>query len=88
MTERTRAALDSRLASIEGHLKGIRKMVDADACCLEVLRQSHAVACALKAFERALLDAHLNQCIPTGLRDGREDETIRELGELFALSRR
>jgi DNA-binding FrmR family transcriptional regulator len=88
MTRRTCAGLTSRLATIEGHLKGIRKMVEEDAGCLAVLRQTHAVERALKAVERALLDAHLRDCIPTGLGSGREDETIRELGELFALSRK
>jgi DNA-binding FrmR family transcriptional regulator len=88
VTGRTRAALVGRLATIEGHLKGIRKMVEADACCLDVLRQSHAVERAVKAFERALLDAHLHDRIATGLRDGREDDTIRELSELFALARK
>jgi CsoR family transcriptional regulator, copper-sensing transcriptional repressor len=88
MTGRTRAALTDRLATMEGHLKGIRKMIEADASCLDVLRQTHAVERALKAFGCALLDARLHECIPAGLGNGRQDETIRELSELFALSRK
>jgi DNA-binding FrmR family transcriptional regulator len=88
MTARTRAALTGRLATIEGHLKAIRRMVEAEVCCPDVLRQSHAVERAVKAFERALLDAHLRECIASDRGDGREDETIRELGELLALARR
>jgi len=78
----------NRLATIEGHLKGIRKMVDEDAYCVDVLKQSYAVERALKKFESALLEGHLSGCVPAGFKDGRDDEMIRELHELFELSRK
>ena len=46
----------NRLATIEGHLRGIRKMVEEDVYCVDILKQSYAVERALKAFERALLE--------------------------------
>src|SRR5437868_10064790 len=78
----------NRLASIEGHLRGIRKMVEDDQYCVEILKQSYAVERALNAFEAALLEGHLASCVPTGFKEGRDDEMIRELGELFELSRK
>ena len=78
----------NRLATIEGHLRGIRKMVEDDQYCVDILRQSYAVERALKAFESALLEGHLSTCVPTGFKDGRDDEMIRELGELFQLARK
>ena len=78
----------NRLASIEGHLKGIRKMVEADQYCVDILKQSYAVERALKAFESALLEGHLSTCVPDGFLHGRDQEMIRELGELFELSRK
>ena len=78
----------NRLASIEGHLKGIRKMVDEDAYCVDVLKQSYAVERALKKFEAALLEGHLSECVPSGIREGRDREVLGELQELFELSRR
>jgi DNA-binding FrmR family transcriptional regulator len=78
----------NRLASIEGHLKGIRKMVEEDAYCVDVLKQSYAVERALQRFEGALLDGHLQTCVPEGIREGRDQEVVRELQELFELSRR
>ena len=77
-----------RLATIEGHLKGIRKMVEDDQYCVDILKQSFAVERALQKFEAALLDGHLNSCVVDGFRDGREQEMIGELAELFELSRR
>jgi DNA-binding FrmR family transcriptional regulator len=78
----------NRLATIEGHLRGIRKMVDEDVYCVDILKQSYAVERAIKAFESALLEGHLAACVPTGFKEGRDTEMIRELGELFELSRK
>jgi DNA-binding FrmR family transcriptional regulator len=76
----------NRLATIEGHLRGIRKMVDEDVYCVDILKQSCAVVRAIKAFESALLKGHLASCVPTGFKEGGDDEMIRELSDLFELS--
>jgi len=78
----------NRLATIEGHLRGIRKMVEDDVYCVDILKQSYAVERAVKAFESALLEGHLSSCVPTGFKEGRDSEMIRELGELFQLARK
>jgi DNA-binding FrmR family transcriptional regulator len=77
-----------RLAYIEGHLKGIRKMVEEDQYCVDVLKQTYAVQRALDKFESVLLQGHLKSCVIEGVREGREQEVLGELGELFDLSRR
>ena len=77
-----------RLATIEGHLKGIRKMVDDDQYCVDVLKQTYAVERALKKFEAAMLESHIATCVPSGFREGRDAEMVRELAELFELSRK
>jgi CsoR family transcriptional regulator, copper-sensing transcriptional repressor len=77
-----------RLTMIEGHLRGIRKMVDEDAYCVDVLKQTYAVQRAIEKFEQILLRDHLNHCVPDGIREGRDDEVLSELAELFTLSRR
>ena len=77
-----------RLTMIEGHLRGIRKMVDEDAYCVDVLKQTYAVQRAIEKFEQILLRDHLNHCVPDGIREGRDEEVLNELSELFSLSRR
>lgn len=77
-----------RLATIEGHLKGIRKMVEEDQYCVDILKQTFAVERALQKFESALLDGHLNGCVVEGFHEGRDQEIVEELGQLFELSRR
>ena len=56
--------------------------------CVDILKQSYAVERAIKAFESALLEGHLASCVPTGFKEGRDTEMIRELGELFQISRK
>ncbi|HLG72929.1 MAG TPA: metal-sensitive transcriptional regulator [Chloroflexota bacterium] len=78
----------NRLATIDGHLKGIRKMVEEDQYCVDILRQTYAVERALKKVEAVLLEGHLNGCVREGFQSGRDNEIIRELEELFELSRK
>jgi DNA-binding FrmR family transcriptional regulator len=77
-----------RLAYIEGHLKGIRKMVEEDVYCVDVLKQTYAVQRAIAKFEGVLLQGHLNSCVIEGIREGREQEVLGELAELYELSQR
>jgi DNA-binding FrmR family transcriptional regulator len=77
-----------RLAYIEGHLKGIRKMVESDQYCVDILKQTYAVKRAIDKLEAVLMQGHLNGCVRSGFQEGRDQEMIGELAELFELSRR
>jgi DNA-binding FrmR family transcriptional regulator len=77
-----------RLSYIEGHLKGIRKMVEEDQYCVDVLKQTYAVQRAIDKFEAVILQGHLRSCVPDGIRDGRDEAVLKELEELFELSQR
>ena len=71
-------ALLNRLSRIEGQVRGIRKMVEADCYCTDILTQVSAVQAALNAFNRELLSNHIRTCVANDLRNGK-DETIDEL---------
>jgi CsoR family transcriptional regulator, copper-sensing transcriptional repressor len=77
-----------RLAYIEGHLKGIRRMVEEDQYCVDILKQTYAVQRAIDKFESLVLQGHLRSCVPQGIRDGRDDAVLQELEDLFELSQR
>ena len=77
-----------RLSYIEGHLRGIRKMVEEDQYCVDILKQTHAVKRALDKFDAVLLKVHLDGCVREGFAEGRADQVIGELNELFDLSQR
>ena len=67
-----------RLNRIEGQVRGIRKMVEANTYCTDILTQLSAVNAALNAFNRELLANHIRTCVADDIRNGK-DETIDEL---------
>lgn len=75
-----------RLNYIEGHIGGIRKMVEQDKYCVDILRQTYAVRKAIEKLEAIILENHLEMCVPEGIRDGREEAVISELIQLYNLA--
>lgn len=75
-----------RLSYIEGHISGIRKMVEDDKYCIDILRQTHAVRKALEKLESIILEGHLRTCVPEGIKGDREDEVIQELIQLYTIA--
>lgn len=71
-------ALLNRLSRIEGQVRGVRKMVESDAYCTDILVQISAATAALGALSRELLATHIRTCVAQDIRDGR-DETVDEL---------
>ena len=67
----------NRLSRIEGQVRGVRKMIESDAYCTDILTQVSAIQAALNAFNRELLSNHLRSCVAEDLRNGK-DETIDE----------
>ena len=78
-SEAERKKLIHRLNRIEGQIRGIRKMVEKDAYCPDILVQSAAVNAAVNAFNRDLITSHIRGCVVRDLREGRE-EVLDELG--------
>lgn len=80
-----------RLKSIEGHVRGIERMVEEDAYCIDVIRQIQAVQAALGKVSNLILDNHLNSCLITAVRgDDPEDRerVLKEISEVFAASKK
>ncbi|MBM12492.1 MAG: metal-sensitive transcriptional regulator [SAR202 cluster bacterium] len=75
-----------RLSYIEGHLSGIRKMLEDDKYCVDVLKQTYAVRRAIEKMESLLLEGHLQSCVVEGIQTGRAEEIVEELKDLYILS--
>ena len=67
-----------RLNRIEGQVRGIRRMVERDAYCTDILVQVAAVNAALNSFNKVLLSNHIKTCVTRDIREGKE-ETVDEL---------
>jgi DNA-binding FrmR family transcriptional regulator len=70
--------LINRLSRIEGQVRGVRKMVENDAYCVDILTQVSAIQAALNGFNRELLSNHIRTCVMDDIRNG-NDEIVDEL---------
>lgn len=70
--------LANRLSRIEGQVRGIKKMLENDAYCVDILTQVSAVQAALNSFNKVLLGNHIRTCVADDIRGGKE-ESIDEL---------
>ena len=76
--KKERKDLLNRLSRIEGQVRGIKRMVEEDAYCTDILIQVSAVNAALNSFNKVLLANHIRTCVAEDIRAGKE-ETIDEL---------
>jgi CsoR family transcriptional regulator, copper-sensing transcriptional repressor len=71
-----------RMKSIAGHVKGIERMLENDAYCIDVIKQIQAVEAALSKVSGLLLEGHLHSCVITAVRGENLQERERVLGEI------
>jgi CsoR family transcriptional regulator, copper-sensing transcriptional repressor len=78
-----------RLKTIEGHMRGIIRMVEDDAYCIDVIRQIQAVESALNKVSAQILEGHLNSCVITAVQGEDQSErerVLKEITEVFEMS--
>lgn len=77
-----------RLKIIEGHLRGVIRMVEEDTYCIDVIRQIQAIDAALSKVSTQILENHLNSCVITAIQgnDRKERERVlKEVTEVFSM---
>lgn len=72
----------NRLSRIEGQVRGIRKMVEEERYCVDILTQVSAIQSALNGFNKKLLASHIHSCVVQDIQDGKE-EAVDELCEII-----
>ncbi|MBI5352943.1 MAG: metal-sensitive transcriptional regulator [Chloroflexi bacterium] len=78
-----------RLKTVEGHLRGVIRMVEEDTYCIDVIRQIQAIEGALNKVSSIILEDHLNSCVITAIQgsDKKERERVlKEITEVFEMS--
>ena len=65
--------LISRLHRIEGQVRGIKRMVETDRYCIDILMQVTAIQSALNSFNKELLGQHIKTCVVHDIREGKDD---------------
>lgn len=85
MDSETRADVLKRLAYVEGHLGGVRRMIEDDQYCVDVLKQTYAIRRAIERLEGKMLTGHLHHCVVEGINRG-DTTVLDELSELYELA--
>lgn len=78
-----------RLKTIEGHLRGVIRMVEEDTYCIDVIRQIQAVESALNKVSTQILANHLDSCVTTAIQGNNQKErerVLKEITEVFEMS--
>ena len=74
-TQKAKQVLD-RLSRIEGHVRGVRKMVEEDKDCPDILIQVAAVRAALNQVGLILLEDHMETCIIEATKQGTQGKAV------------
>ena len=85
LEDRKRAV--ARLNRIEGQVKGLKKMVEEDKYCIDIITQTSSVRSALRGLEDMLLEQHLARCVVNDIKSGKEKKAIKEIIKVYKLKR-
>jgi DNA-binding FrmR family transcriptional regulator len=81
----TKRLADARLARIEGQIRAVRKMVDDERYCVDVVRQVQAARSALSSLETLIIEDHVETCVQASLESGSFDARKEKVTELVSI---
>lgn len=92
MDDNNRKSIDRRLARIEGQVRGLRRLVEEDAYCCDILQQISAVSSALNQVSAVVASQHIKHCIVGHGSEGAHSSTkemtqgdlLEELDDVFS----
>ena len=73
----------NRARSIQGHMGAVVRMLEEDAYCIDVIKQTQAIQKALDKLNALILEQHMNECVTTAMRSNKPQERERVIGELM-----
>ena len=85
MTEHTKMLMN-RLKSVEGHVRGVERMVEQGDYCIDIIRQIQAIQRALDKVNSLILEHHLETCVTTAIQGNdpaERERVIREIAQIF-----
>jgi CsoR family transcriptional regulator, copper-sensing transcriptional repressor len=83
MRSEVKSACLKRLSRIEGQVRGLARMVEADRYCIDVVTQVAAIRAALRGVEEEILKDHVATCVEHAIASGNKAEQRRKVGELI-----
>ncbi len=83
MAEIQKQQLKNRALSIQGHMGAVARMIEEDAYCIDIIKQTQAIEKALDKLNALLLERHMNHCVTTAIRGNKPSERERVIKELL-----
>ena len=87
MDKETKQVALRRLAIAQGHLEKVKKMLEDDAYCPDVIHQSRSIQAALKKIDEIILHGHLHSCVLHDIH-GTKSEKEKLVGEIVEIFRK
>ncbi len=84
----TKKQMQNRLRRVEGQVRGLQKMVDEGAYCIDIITQSSAIRSALSSAEDLMLQNHLQEHVIHQMRRGEEKKAVGEIIKVFKRAKR
>lgn len=85
MSDEYTQSIVNRLKSIEGHVRGVQRMLEEGAYCMDIINQNLAVQRALEKVNRLILERHLQTCVTTAIRGDDPSERERVIDEILSV---
>jgi CsoR family transcriptional regulator, copper-sensing transcriptional repressor len=89
--DQAKSGVIRRLQSVEGHVRGIQRMMEEDKYCIDVIKQIEAVQAALNKINEMILESHLHTCVTTAIRGNdpeRREAVINEILDVISVGRK
>ena len=86
MQKNVKQKLLRRLSIIEGQFRGVKRMVEEERYCVDVITQTEAVKNALSGVENALLEKHLAKHVADQMKKGQEAKATAEIMKIYKLA--
>jgi DNA-binding FrmR family transcriptional regulator len=87
LSDEERQGVLNRLARIEGQVRGVRRMVEEDAYCTDILTQVSAITTALDRVGLKILDGHVHGCVREAMIGGGKEADAKTAELLEAVER-
>lgn len=75
----------TRVNKVEGQVRGIKKMIESEKYCIDILTQIKAVRSALKGIELQVLEGHMNHCLVSAIESGSKKEVSSKVNEVLEI---
>ena len=86
-SEELRKSLSNRLSRIEGQIRGLQRMLEENAYCIDIISQASAASSALNSFSKELLAHHIRTCVKEDVSRGNDAKLDELVGTLRKLMR-